>query len=53
MCEVKEMSKVKYISYYTSEEYTYTDLKETYRDRFESDSAFEHFLRKHFRRVEL
>ena len=45
--------KVKYISYYTSEEYTLEELKNEYRDRFESDAAFGYFLRKQFRRVEM
>lgn len=45
--------KVKYISFYTGTEYTLDELKEKYRARFESDAAFEYFLRKQFRRVEV
>ena len=44
--------KVKYMSYYTAEEYTLEEIKDKYRDRFESDAAFDFFLKKHFRRVE-
>lgn len=47
------MSKVKYISYYTSQEYTREELEEKYRDNFESDRAFEWFLQKQFRRIEI
>lgn len=43
---------VKYISYYTAEEYTLEEIKDKYRDRFESDAAFNYFLQKQFRRVE-
>lgn len=43
----------KYVSYYTSKEYTRAELVEKYRRVFESDAAFEFFLRKQFRRVEV
>ena len=45
--------KTKYISFYSSEEFTLEELKEKYRDRFESDAAFNYFLRKQFRIVEV
>ena len=44
--------KAKYISFYTSEEFTLEELTAKYRANFESDAAFRYFLRKHFRCVE-
>ena len=45
--------KVKYISFYTGEEFTLEELTLKYRARFESDAAFAYFLRKQFKRVEV